>query len=70
MLGFEYPKGRGEILEIDGNTIIDDTYNANLNSMKAGIKELELIKGEKLISNPAGSERNLQPVAIFLFSKL
>ena len=49
LLGFEYPKGRGEILEIDGNTIIDDTYNANLNSMKAGIKELELIKGEKPI---------------------
>ena len=32
--------------------------------------DLKLINGEKLISNPAGSERNLQPVAIFLFSKL
>ena len=32
--------------------------------------DLKSIKGEKLISNPAGSVRNLQPVAIFLFSKL
>ena len=32
--------------------------------------DLKLIKGEKLISNPAGSVRNLHPVAMFLFSKL
>jgi hypothetical protein len=32
--------------------------------------DLKSIKGEKLISNPAGSDRNLQPVAIFRFSKL
>ena len=32
--------------------------------------DLKSIKGEKLISNPAGSVRNLQPVAIFLYSKL
>ena len=48
--GFEYPKGRGEVMEIDGDTIIDDTYNANLSSMKAGIKEIELIRGEKSIT--------------------
>jgi hypothetical protein len=32
--------------------------------------DLKSMKGEKLISNPAGSVRNLQPVAIFLFSRL
>ena len=32
--------------------------------------DLKSIKGEKLISNPAGSVRNLQPVAIFLISRL
>ena len=32
--------------------------------------DLKSIKGEKLISNPAGSVRNLQPVAMFLFSRL
>ena len=41
---FEFPDGRGRITEVDGDIIIDDTYNANLNSMKSGISELKLIK--------------------------
>jgi len=35
---FTVPKGRGNIIEKNGITVIDDTYNANPESAKAGIE--------------------------------
>ena len=50
LLTFTYPKGRGEILEKETNIIINDTYNANLQSMKSGIRDLKIIKKKKNIT--------------------
>ena len=38
---FRLPKGRGEILNMNSNSIINDSYNANLESMMFGIGQLE-----------------------------
>ncbi len=40
---FEPPKGRGEILQIGPYTVINDSYNANLYSAKAGLKTFSKI---------------------------
>ena len=37
---FQTPKGRCQITEVNGITIIDDTYNANLNSSIAALDYL------------------------------
>jgi len=47
---FELPKGRGKILNHNGITIIDDTYNANLESAKAGINTLAQYFGKRKIA--------------------
>jgi UDP-N-acetylmuramoyl-tripeptide--D-alanyl-D-alanine ligase len=39
--GFELPVGRGRILKTNKYTIIDETYNANPESMKQGLKAFE-----------------------------
>tara|TARA_B100001142_G_scaffold59752_1_gene58668 strand:- start:3979 stop:5286 length:1308 start_codon:yes stop_codon:yes gene_type:complete len=41
---FTLPEGRGDILDIGGVKIINDTYNANLDSMIKGISQLSAMK--------------------------
>ena len=45
---FILPEGRGDIIEIDGVKIINDTYNANLDSMIKGIGQLSIMKKNNL----------------------
>ena len=46
LFDFSFPKGRGDIIKKGNTTIIDDTYNANLASMKSGILNLKLKKNK------------------------
>ena len=49
--GFELTKGRMEIEKAKcGASIINDTYNANYDSMKAAIEYLEKIEGKRKIA--------------------
>ena len=49
--GFELTKGRMEIEKVKcGASIINDTYNANYDSMKAAIEYLEKIEGKRKIA--------------------
>jgi UDP-N-acetylmuramoyl-tripeptide--D-alanyl-D-alanine ligase len=47
---FEVPVGRSRVIIHNGITIIDDTYNANLESAKAGIDTLSYYDGNKKIA--------------------
>ena len=47
---FEVPTGRSTVIIHNGITIIDDTYNANLESAKAGIDTLSHYDGNKKIA--------------------
>jgi UDP-N-acetylmuramoyl-tripeptide--D-alanyl-D-alanine ligase len=46
---FKPLKGRGNIEKIGSLTIIDDTYNANPNSVKNAIYTLDKLKGKKIL---------------------
>ena len=48
---FTFLKGRGQIIEKNGYLIIDDTYNANFESFKAGINSFMKLshKGRKIL---------------------
>lgn len=46
--GFETVKGRMHIIKIDGFTVIDDTYNANPESMTSSLKTLASSSGRKV----------------------
>lgn len=51
ILKFELTKNRMELLKIkNGITVIDDTYNASLDSMNSAIKYLEKIKNKRKIA--------------------
>ncbi len=43
---FSTPEGRGNVLNISGVTIINDSYNANLESAKSGIHNLSTTESE------------------------
>lgn len=47
---FQGVKGRGEIHQINGMTIIDDAYNASPVSMRAGLAVLDASTGERRIA--------------------
>ena len=47
---FEIPTGRSDIIIHNGITIIDDTYNSNLESAKAGIDTLSKYDGNQKIA--------------------
>ncbi|HIE58901.1 MAG TPA: UDP-N-acetylmuramoyl-tripeptide--D-alanyl-D-alanine ligase [Hydrogenothermaceae bacterium] len=46
---FKPPKGRGNIEKLGNLSIIDDTYNANPNSVKNAIDTLNKLKGRKIL---------------------
>ena len=47
---FKGYKGRQQIFEWGGVTVIDDSYNASPVSMKAGLEVLDSVKGERKIA--------------------
>ncbi len=46
---FEPVKGRGAVLKLGGQTVIDDAYNANPDSMRASIEVLSTMSGPRLL---------------------
>ena len=46
--GFRQPSGRMKVLNIGTWTVIDDTYNANPDSVAAALKSLSLMKGRRV----------------------
>jgi len=46
ILSFRPVEGRGNIINIDGFTIIDDTYNAGFEAMLSSIKNLDRMDSE------------------------
>ena len=53
------PGGRSEILELDGCTVINDTYNANPSSFAAALDLLGAIRGGRRVVVVAGTMREL-----------
>ena len=53
------PSGRSEIVELEGNTVINDTYNANPSSFGAALDLLEAIRGGRRVVVVAGTMREL-----------
>ena len=53
------PAGRSEIVEIEGITVIDDTYNANPSSFAAALDLLTSIRGNRRAVVVAGTMREL-----------
>jgi UDP-N-acetylmuramoyl-tripeptide--D-alanyl-D-alanine ligase len=53
------PAGRSEILELDGVTVINDTYNANPSSFAAALDLLGAIRGGRRAIVVAGTMREL-----------
>ena len=47
---FELTKNRMEIVKVGSTTIINDCYNANFDSMKAGIENLSKMKANRKIA--------------------
>jgi UDP-N-acetylmuramoyl-tripeptide--D-alanyl-D-alanine ligase len=46
------PRGRGEALKVGGLTVLDDTYNANPDSMAAALETLGKFAGRKAAGRP------------------
>jgi len=59
LAGARLPAGRSEILELDGITVINDTYNANPSSFAAALDLLGAIRGERRAVVVAGTMREL-----------
>ncbi len=53
------PSGRSEVLELDGVTVVNDTYNANPPSFAAALELLAALKGERRAVVVAGTMREL-----------
>ncbi|HVO34282.1 MAG TPA: UDP-N-acetylmuramoyl-tripeptide--D-alanyl-D-alanine ligase [Gemmatimonadales bacterium] len=53
------PAGRSEILELEGNAVINDTYNANPSSFAAALDLLGAIRGDRRVVVVAGTMREL-----------
>jgi UDP-N-acetylmuramoyl-tripeptide--D-alanyl-D-alanine ligase len=53
------PAGRSEILEIEGVTVINDTYNANPSSFAAALELLGAVRGTRRAVVVAGTMREL-----------
>ncbi len=49
LTGFEPPSGRARVLQNGQVTIIDDSYNANLNSVRAGLEYLQTLPARRRI---------------------
>ena len=59
LAGASLPAGRSEILELEGSTVINDTYNANPASFRAALDLLGAIRGDRRAVVVAGTMREL-----------
>jgi UDP-N-acetylmuramoyl-tripeptide--D-alanyl-D-alanine ligase len=59
LAGASLPAGRSEIVELDGNTVINDTYNANPSSFGAALDLLGAVRGDRRAVVVAGTMREL-----------
>jgi len=55
----ELPGGRTAVFEVDGITVLDDTYNANPASMAAALDLLESLRGDRRTLVVVGTMREL-----------
>lgn len=56
---FVIPEGRGELIELGGMTILNDSYNANPQSFRAAIATAAAIRGNRRLVFVAGTMREL-----------
>jgi UDP-N-acetylmuramoyl-tripeptide--D-alanyl-D-alanine ligase len=56
---FVIPEGRGELIELGGMTILNDSYNANPQSFRATIATAAAIRGNRRLVFVAGTMREL-----------
>lgn len=59
LAGAHLPPGRSEILELEGHTVINGTYNANPSSFAAALDLLGAIRGDRRAVVVAGTMREL-----------
>ena len=57
--GFRLPGGRGELLEENGLTILNDCYNANPQSFRSVIATARALRGNRRLVMVAGTMREL-----------
>jgi UDP-N-acetylmuramoyl-tripeptide--D-alanyl-D-alanine ligase len=57
--GFRLPGGRGELMETNGLTILNDCYNANPQSFRAVIATARALRGSRRLVMVAGTMREL-----------
>jgi UDP-N-acetylmuramoyl-tripeptide--D-alanyl-D-alanine ligase len=57
--GFRLPGGRGELLEANGLTILNDCYNANPQSFRSVIATARALRGSRRLVMVAGTMREL-----------
>jgi UDP-N-acetylmuramoyl-tripeptide--D-alanyl-D-alanine ligase len=57
--GFRLPGGRGELLETNGLTILNDCYNANPQSFRSVIATARALRGSRRLVMVAGTMREL-----------
>jgi UDP-N-acetylmuramoyl-tripeptide--D-alanyl-D-alanine ligase len=57
--GFRLPTGRGELLETNGLTILNDCYNANPQSFRSVIATARALRGSRRLVMVAGTMREL-----------
>lgn len=55
------PGGRAELMEMDGVTVINDSYNANPGSLRAALDLLGALRGERRTVVVVGTMRELGP---------
>jgi UDP-N-acetylmuramoyl-tripeptide--D-alanyl-D-alanine ligase len=59
--GFSLPGGRGELMEANGLTILNDCYNANPQSFRSVIATARALGGDRRLVVVAGTMRELGP---------
>jgi UDP-N-acetylmuramoyl-tripeptide--D-alanyl-D-alanine ligase len=67
---FTIPGGRGELLEVGGLTILNDSYNANPQSFKAAIAIAQVLRGRRRLVFVAGTMRELGPESAALHREI
>ncbi|MBA3496209.1 MAG: UDP-N-acetylmuramoyl-tripeptide--D-alanyl-D-alanine ligase, partial [Gemmatimonadales bacterium] len=67
---FALPGGRGELLEVGGLTILNDSYNANPQSFRAAIATARALRGGRRLVFIAGTMRELGGESVALHAEI